>query len=415
MMLTYDQAHELIINSINPLPVVSLPLSELLGSFLAEPIIARFELPAFDNSAVDGYGVLVFDLLGASENSPVQLKIVGSLEAGDTFKKNGPAIKAGECIKILTGALVPDGVEAVVMKEYVSPEKPTDIAWFSKSDIDLGENIRRRGEEVREGVSVVPAHEKINPPIVGVLASFGYANFPVFKQPRIAILTTGNELIEPGANLSGNQIYNSNSYAIEAAIRALGIKEVIRLHARDTREDTIDKMNRAIDFADLIICTGGVSVGDKDLIKPVLEEDFKVETLLWRIAIKPGKPVYFGRKEKKYFFGLPGNPVSALVTFHLFVKPALQKLQGVADPAPIKYDAHLKRKLKKKPGRLEFVRGIQRRNKDDTLIVEPTKGQDSHMLSGLALANCLIHFAKDLEVMEENSLVQVENLKWQDY
>lgn len=414
-MLTYKQAYDLIINSINPLPVVSLPLTELQGYFLAEKIIAPFQLPIFDNSAVDGYGVIAADLKKASPDNPVKLIQVGALEAGDRSSK-APAIQSGQCIKILTGALVPPGVEAVVMKEYCRQEKSSDIGSFFRG-VEIGENVRRKGEEVKTGECVVPAHTRITPPIVGVLASFGFEKFPVFKQPRIAILTTGNELIEPGNPLAGNQIYNSNSFAIEAACRALGIKDLIKLHALDTREDTINKLQTAIDSADLIICTGGVSVGDKDLIKPVLEEDFKIETILWRIAIKPGKPVYFGRNQKtnKYFFGLPGNPVSALVTFHLFVKSALMKMQGVPEPKRTIRQGRIKNKIKKKSGRMEFVRGIQESTQDGNLVVQPTKGQDSHMLSGLATANCLIHFGIDEEVLDADCQIQVQDLSWESY
>lgn len=413
-MLSYAEAHKLIVNSIQPLNAVNRPLHEILNHVLSESVIAPFESPQFDNSAVDGFGVLIEDLKSADSTNPVELKLVGSLAAGTSTDGNRCPIDSGECIKILTGAPVPAGVEAVIMKEYTSFEKRTDIGLFSKSVV-AGENIRRRGEELKAGDCVVSANTIVNPPIVGIIASLGYEKFNVYRQPRIAILTTGDELVQPGKTLAQNQIYNSNSFAIEAACQSLGLKEAIKLHCNDTREDTIEKLEQAIKFADVIICTGGVSVGDRDLVKPVLEEDFKVNTILWRIAIKPGKPVYFGRKENKYFFGLPGNPVSALVTFHLFVKPALCKLQGLSPLGPSVHTAKLERKIKKKAGRMEFVRGIQKRTKDDTLRVEPTRGQESHMLSGLAFANCLIHFDIEEETLEENSQVEVQNLNWQSY
>ncbi|MDX2106574.1 MAG: molybdopterin molybdotransferase MoeA [Candidatus Melainabacteria bacterium] len=413
-MLSYIEARNLIISSLNTLEAINLPISESLHHTLAEPVIAPFEMPLFDNSAVDGYGVLVNDLINADLNNPIELKLIGSLEAGTKNFDAQPQIKLGECVKILTGAPVPPGVEAVIMKEYSAFEKRTDIGLFFKS-VSKGENIRKRGEELKKGDRVIPANSRINAPVVGVLASLGYANFKVIKQPRIAILTTGDELIEPGQNLARNQIFNSNSYAIEAACKSLGLSQIIKLHCNDTREDTIEKMTQAIEFADVIICTGGVSVGDRDLVKPVLEEDFKVETILWRIAIKPGKPVFFARKNEKYFFGLPGNPVSALVTFHLFVKPALMKLQGIAPCDPAQNRAILNKKIKKRAGRMEFVRGIQKRTKDDNLMVEPTRGQESHMLSGLAAADCLIHFDLEDEILDENTQVEIQKLDWQNY
>jgi len=413
-MLSYLEAYNLILDSIERLDAVSLPLTELLHHTLAESVIAPFELPLFDNSAVDGFGVLIEDLKQANSDSPIELKLVGSLEAGTKSDGNTCPISHGECIKILTGAPVPDGVQAVIMKEYSNFEKRTDIGSFFKS-VSSQENIRKRGEEFKKGDCVINALTRVNPPIVGVIASFGYEEFKVIRQPRIAILTTGDELIQPGQKLDINQIYNSNSFAIEAACKSLGLNDIIKLHCDDTRIDTIKKLQKAIDFADVIICTGGVSVGDRDLVKPVLEEDFEVETLLWRISIKPGKPVYFGRKQKKYFFGLPGNPVSALVTFHLFVKPSLLKLQGIAPARPSVHQAILSKKIKKKAGRMEFVRGIQKRTKDDTLMVEPTRGQESHMLSGLASANCLIHFELENEILEENSPVKIQKLDWKSY
>lgn len=413
-MLSYLEARKLIISSIETLDATDLSITETLHHTLAEPIIAPFEMPLFDNSAVDGYGVLVNDLISADSNNPIELNLIGSLEAGTKNLDTQPQIRSGECVKILTGAPVPAGVEAVIMKEYSSFEKRTDIGLFFKSVLK-GENIRKKGEELKKGDSVIPANTRINAPVVGLLASLGYANFKVIKQPRIAILTTGDELIEPGQNLETNQIFNSNSYAMEAACKSLGLSQIIKLHCNDTREDTIDMMTKAIEFADVIICTGGVSVGDRDLVKPVLEDDFKVETVLWRIAIKPGKPVYFARKNEKYFFGLPGNPVSALVTFHLFVKPALMKLQGITPCDPAQNKAFLSKKIKKKAGRMEFVRGIQKRTKDDNLMVEPTRGQESHMLSGLAAADCLIHFDLEDEILDENSQVEIQKLDWQNY
>lgn len=412
-MLSYLEARNLILGSLKKLDVVELPISETLNHTLAEPVISPFELPLFDNSAVDGFGVLVNDLRNADSENPIALRLIGSLEAG-AKSTNHSQIKHGECIKILTGAPVPAGVEAVVMKEYSEFEKQSDLGLFTRSVVP-NENIRKRGEELKKGDCVIEANTQVTPPVVGVLASLGYASFSVIRQPRIAILTTGDELVQPGEKLLPNQIFNSNSYAIEAACKSLGLKETIKLHCNDTREDTIEKMTEAIDFADIIICTGGVSVGDRDLVKPVLEDDFKVETILWKIAIKPGKPVYFARKQEKYFFGLPGNPVSAMVTFHLFVKPALLKLQGITPNEPSLTKAILSRKIKKKAGRMEFVRGIQKRTKDDTLVVEPTRGQESHMLSGLASANCLIHFNLEDELLDENSKVEIQKLNWQKY
>jgi molybdopterin molybdotransferase len=416
-MLTYDEALQKVLSTVPVLPTEDVELESLCDRFLAQPLKAAFDLPRFDNSAVDGFGVLPDDIRDASEDKPVELSLVGTIQAGDSG--DVAALKKGETIKILTGATVPPSVEAVVMREFCD-EQNGKVAF--KTSASASENIRRRGDEVKQGQEVLPAGIRVSPPIVGMIASFGHERFPVYQQPRVIVVVTGDELVKPGGSLGDGQIFESNSFALAAAVKALGLPKCNTIHARDDRQATKDAFARAIEQADVIISAGGVSVGEHDYVKVALEEDLQVKTVFWRIAIKPGKPVYFGfidRKiegedetRRKVIFGLPGNPVSALVTFNLFVKPALRRMQGDFEPAAAPWSANLESDLKKKPGRMDFVRGILSCSPAGVLNVLPTRGQDSHMLSGLAKANCLIRFPADSERITKAQCIRLERLDW---
>ncbi|HEY9678326.1 MAG TPA: gephyrin-like molybdotransferase Glp [Drouetiella sp.] len=410
-MISHSEAIRLILEQCSPLPQTRVRLESILGSYLSQPVIAKFAMPRFDNSAVDGFGVLCDDLKDASEANSIKLKLVGEIAAGspDDFK-----LQRGEVVKILTGGRVPASVEAVVMREYCEElDGQVEISAKAKPD----ENIRRAGGEFRPGEQVLPAGVRVNPAVVGLLATLGYSSFTAHAKPKVAIVTTGDELIQPGHQLGEGQIYDSNSFALPAALAALGIDEWFVHHARDTKKSTKQAFSFAVEQADVILSSGGVSVGDYDYVKPTLEE-MGVETIFWRIAVKPGKPVYFGtipqprKKQKKLVFGLPGNPVSVLVTFNEFVKPALLRLMGNETQSSKRVSATLTKSLKKAKGRLDLVRGILTLTGDGRMLVQPTIGQDSHMLSGLALADCLIHFGPDAESLTEGSTVTVDILNW---
>lgn len=421
-MLTYEQALKAILDNCQPLSSETVSLSNSLRRVIAAPIKANFDLPQFNNSAVDGFGVLVEDLISASPTSPVTLTIIGEMSAGADPSANASngRLNSGQCIRILTGAPVPGDVEAVVMKE-VCQQQEADQKQESQletivvsASTRIGENIRLQGEEIEAGATVLQPGTRITPPVLGLLATLGISELSVYRTPRVAVIATGDELIEPGLPLAEGQIYNSNSYALVAALNALGVTEVQRFHARDNRPETTKVLQEAFEFADIVISAGGVSVGEYDFIKEVCEEQ-GVDTIFWRIAIKPGKPVYFGinRRSKpgQLVFGLPGNPVSALVTFNLFVKPALARLQG-GSITKRHFQAKAARHLKKKAGRLDFVRGKLSIANSGEITAMPTIGQESHMLSGLAKADCLLHFAQELEFLPEGGNLTVELLDW---
>lgn len=413
-MLTYQEALALVLSTCQEISPQEekVALSAAANRVLSEPLKAPFDLPRFNNSAVDGFGVLVEDLLQATEEDPKVLTLTGAVAAGDKSEilENGH-LSSGTCIKILTGAPVPDSVEAVVMREYCQ-ENGQSIAVCTRTKI--GENIRMTGEELEEGTVVLKPGTKLTPPAIGLAATVGAHSMRCYKQPVISVVSTGDELVEPGHSLTLSQIYNSNSYAVIAALLGQDIQadKIRRLHTIDEEKCVEETLAEALNGSDVLITLGGVSMGDKDFVKSTLEK-MGAKTVFWRAKIKPGKPIYFAVLDKKIIFGLPGNPVSALVTFHLFVKPALRLLQGIAGDAPQRLvRARLSASLKKKSGRLDFVRVILTRDEKGLLHAAPTVGQDSHMLTGLLSAGGLLHFDEELEYLPEGAEVLVELVDW---
>lgn len=403
-MILYEEARESVVDHATKLGTETLRLNRLLGRYLAEPIIAQTDIPLFDNSAVDGFGVRLQDVANASENNPAKLSFAGTISAGDP---GDISFSQGETIKILTGATVPHDVEAVVMREFCEEQNGHVLV---KQPAQASENIRRRGDEFAHGQTVLHPGTRITPAVLGLIATLGYERATVFRKPRVAVMVTGNELLSPGMELTPGKIYDSNSYALRAALVSHGVEKVSVLHTSDELESTKATIQQALAKSDIVITTGGVSVGDFDFVKDACEQ-LGFQTIFWKIALKPGKPVYFGKLGNKLIFGLPGNPVSVLVTFHQLVKPALLKMMGAESTNTKLIPARLAKPLKKKAGRMEFVRGVVK-TEDNQLVVHPTIGQDSHMLGGLAQANCLIYFAKDSETLQAGDQVQVELLEW---
>lgn len=407
-MITYEEALQTILSHVALMPTKRLPLEALPGFVIAEPVIANFDMPLFDNSAVDGFGVRSSETQLASETSPCELTLQATIQAGD---ESTHTLNSGSAIKILTGAPVPSSVDAVIMKEFTEERNGSVLI---KLPATPGMSIRRRGEEFRAGQKVLEGGILANASVIGLLATLGYSSFPVYKKPHLSVISTGNELVQPGKTLKPGQIYDSNSFALSAALNSLGLLGVEKLHADDNPDSTRKALKKAIQSSDVVISCGGVSVGDYDFVKDIAEE-IGIKTVFWKIAIKPGKPVYFGivddaKSPRKLIFGLPGNPVSALVTFHQLVKPALMKMMGLTYK-PLRLPATLTQPLKKQAGRMEFVRGMLA-NENGQLLVSPAKGQDSHMMGGIAAADCLIYFPLESQTLAAGELVTVEQLSW---
>jgi molybdopterin molybdotransferase len=406
-MIPFAEARAIVLAHAAPLSTEEVPLTHLLGRYLAEPVAASFDMPLFDNSAMDGYGVKVADVAEASEERPARLTLHGLVRAGDTVT---PELPAGAAVKLLTGAMIPPGVEAVVMSEFTEEREGVVLV---NSLVKPGENIRQKGEEYREGDIALPAGVRVTPPVAGLLATFGYTSARVYARPRVAVVVTGSELVAPGEPREEFQIYDSNSAALDGALAALGITERVVTRVRDEAEPLKLALAAALASADVVLAAGGVSVGEYDLVKDVCGE-LGVETRFWQVKMKPAKPMYFGiyAEGGKSVFGLPGNPVAVLVAFHEFVKPALLKLMGAAEVGPWLVPAVACRKLKKKRGRMEFVRGFAWAE-EGRLCVKATAGQGSHMLGGMAAANCLIHLPPEVETVAEGERVEIEFISWE--
>ncbi len=407
-MISYDEALATVLAQAEPLGTERVPLEALAGRFLAEPVAAAFDFPIFDNSAMDGFGVRVADVRDATPEAPARLRLLGEVRAGDAGEGD---LAPGTATRILTGAPVPPGVEAVVMRERCE-ERGGEVLVAQAAR--PGENIRRRGEEFRAGDAALPAGARATPPVVGLLATFGCASAVVCRRPRVAVLVTGSELTTPGEPLRPGHIYDSNSPMLSAALAGLGIEEARVQRVPDDLASTTRHMAQALEWADLLLTVGGVSVGDYDFVKDACGA-LGIETLYWQVAIKPGKPNYFGvhpsGRGRQMVFGLPGNPVAAALSFTQLVRPALLKMMGAREVLAPRAPAVLTADLRKKPGRLEFVRGVAR-EEGGRLVVTPTAGQESHMLGGIAPANCLLPFAADQAFLAAGTPVVIEWVQW---
>ncbi len=408
-MIPYDEALSIILANSSPIGIKSLGLAKTTGYVLAKDILTKHNIPFFDNSSVDGFGIRTSDLVNSSPESPAKLRLIGTIQAGDL-----PSIRLlpGTTIKILTGAKIPDSVEAIVMKEYA---KESGSYVYLYKVADKWENIRREGEEFRMGSRVISQGTLITPPVIGLLATLGYNKCSVYLKPKVSIIVTGSELVKPGKKLPKGKIYESNSYALVSAFNELGIYDLNVVTVKDDKKLIKKHLKKALRSSDVIVTVGGISVGDYDFVKNIVSS-LGVKTLFTKVAIKPAKPNYFGtitdkKRFKKLVFGLPGNPVSALISFQQLIKPAILKIMGTKSLIPFKTKAVLTETLSKKPGRLEFVRGVLEQKNDD-LLVQPTKGQGSHMLSGIANANCLIYFPKEQKSLAKGEKVNIELLDW---
>ncbi|WP_193166164.1 molybdopterin molybdotransferase MoeA [Microbulbifer hainanensis] len=355
----------------------TIPLAMAVGRILAEDVKSAVNLPPCNNSAMDGYALRMADA-----QTDGRLEIIGKSFAGAPFKGK---LWPGTCVRIMTGAAMPADADTVVMQENVDSD---GHSIRIRCDINQGDHVRRRGEDVIEGTVLAQAREQIAVPHIALLAAAGVGEVTVKRRPQIALFSTGDELRQPGEPLGNGDIYDSNRVALRAALEALDL-QILDLGILPDNKAAITKaLGQAAHAADAIITSGGVSVGEADYTREVMEEMGEID--LWKVAMKPGKPFAFGNIRGVPFFGLPGNPVSALVTFHQLVMPALMAMKGAEWSPPANLPAKLLSPLKKKPGRTDFQRGIFRNDTSGALVVEAVGAQGSHILSGLAAANCFV-------------------------
>ncbi len=380
-MLQLEQAIEKILGSLPAPDLRVVPLSQAAGCWLAAPVFSQADLPAFDNSSMDGYAVRGAETEGARPEAPVALRVAGRSVAGRPLEGE---LAPGTCARIFTGAAIPAGADAVVMQEDTAPDPAAAGRVLIQAPAHPGENVRRAGEDLRAGERLVGAGERLTAGALMALAAAGVAEATVGCAPRVALAATGSELLEPGQPLRPGMIYESARVGLAEMVRATGSLPVALPLTPDDAAATRRTLAEAFERAEIVISTGGVSVGETDLVKAAFTQ-LGGRTEFWRVDIKPGKPFLFGRLGEKRFFGLPGNPVSAAVTFFLLARPALLRLQGARDVRPRACVARLGEPLANPGDRRHFLRVALRGG-----LVFSAGLQASHGLRALAGADALL-------------------------
>ena len=402
-LLTVEQARQQIDQQLpEPGPAEQLGLKQSLGRITAADLHAPTDQPRHRVSAMDGYAVHSADL---SSINP--LNVVGTSWAGRPFPQ---ALRRGEAVRIFTGAVLPDSADSVLMQEQVE-RRGEQISV--PLDATPQAHIRHPGSDIKAGERLIAKGRKVTAADLGLLASHGISQLKVRPRLRIGYCSTGDELRPVGTALKAGEIYDSNRYSLYGLLAELPVIAYDLGVIGDRKSALIDTFQQASQQCDVIITTGGVSVGEADLVKPVLEQLGAVS--FWKIAMKPGKPLAFGTLGDALFFGLPGNPVSVAVTFAEIVQPALMTMIGAAPQQPLRFHVPCRTALPKVPGRQEFQRGALKREADGTLTVSRCGQQDSHRLSGLSQANCYIILPAECSGIEAGALVEVEPLdRWID-
>ncbi|RTR37366.1 molybdopterin molybdotransferase [Shewanella canadensis] len=391
-----DEAIALLLKQVNPVDDSEVvQLSHALGRVLAEDLASSIDLPPFNNSAMDGYAFRFDDLAGNES-----LTLIGQSFAGHPFEG---VPKANTCIRIMTGAPVPDGYDTVQMQEKVEAK---ENSIFIEAPKAKGANVRYRGEEVKTGGKVLVSGTQIGAAEMGVLATIGANQLRVTRQVKVAFFSTGDELRPVGTELAPGQIYDSNRYSIQGLLSRANVEWIDMGVIKDDPEAIRHAFRNASANADMVLTSGGVSVGDADYTKQILDEEGEVT--FWKLAIKPGKPFAFGHLGKAIFCGLPGNPVSSMVTFYKLVWPLLNKMQGLPQSKPLQLKAKLKGNLRKFPGRVEYQRGILSSNENGEAEVCITGGQGSGMLTSMSLANCFVILSQEQGNTADGTMVTVE-------
>ncbi len=380
-MLSVEAARQQMLDTI---PVLSTEKRNILNCFgyvLAEALYAAEDIPPFDNSAMDGYAVHASDVQGASKDNPVILTIVETIAAGYAPTK---PVQPGQAARIMTGAMMPHGADAVVMQEVTQQQNDT-VNIFE--DVDENRNVRFTGESVKRGERVMAPGKQLRPPEISMLASLNCNQVTVHRKPTVAIVSTGDELTPLGEQLTPGKIRDSNRYGIYAQVKEAGAIPIDIGIARDDEAETEQTFRAALAQADALITSGGVSVGEHDIVKNVLEKLGKIN--FWRVAMKPGKPQAYGIADGKPIFGLPGNPVSSLVVFELFVRPALLKMAGHSQLLRPTFKAALAENIVNRDGRVNYMRAILTEH-GGNYTAKTTGPQGSGILHSLVLANGLI-------------------------
>jgi len=396
--LMVSDALKNIYTAISPISESELvPIRDSLNRVLATDIVSTLNVPTATNSAMDGYAVHGDDIPGQETS---KLKVIGTAFAGSPYQGK---VKHGECIRIMTGAVMPDATDTVIIQEHV--ERTNDEILID-AETKSGSNVRQAGEDIANGDVVLKKGARIRSADIGVIASLGIGEIKVIRKIRVAFFSTGDELSSIGEKLKNGNIYDSNRYTLFGMLSELNVTIMDMGVIRDNREDLQQAFESAAAQADVIITTGGVSVGEADYVKEVLQETGTVN--FWKVAMKPGRPLAFGQIKDARFFGLPGNPVSVMVTFSQFVKPALRHLMAETETETFTMRVPCISKLRKRPGRVEYQRGILERDETNQWVVKKTGAQGSGILRSMSQANCFIILPMDGGTVEPGTIVEVQ-------
>ncbi|WP_443938478.1 molybdopterin molybdotransferase MoeA [Pedobacter sp. MW01-1-1] len=387
-MISVEEAKKLISENTEPLKAETLPLEKLLGHVLAQDIIAPIDIPAYKQSAMDGYAF-------AFEPLVKELTLVGEMAAGTD--KN-ISLAPGESSRIFTGAPLPTGADTVIMQEHVQVVDNKII--LNNPKLEKTSNVRPIGSEVSAGALAMQKGDLISPAALGFLAGIGITNALVYPFPKIGIILTGNELQAPGEELSFGKVYESNSYALKGALQKEGITQITCYWAMDSLQEITDTLQNALSKNDVILLTGGVSVGDYDFVLKAAE-NCSIHKVFHKVKQKPGKPLFFGTKNKQLIFGLPGNPSSVLSCFYNYVLPALKSISHQSNSTKI-LKATLQKNLKKAAGLTHFLKGFYQNG-----MVIPLDAQESYKLSSFAVANCLLILPQEQENAQQGDTIDI--------
>jgi molybdopterin molybdotransferase len=393
-LIEHPEAVRLVLESTHRLPAEDVPLVEAQGLALAEDVRARFDSPPFDNSAVDGYAVR-----NADAEAGRTFTVVDEAPAGRPARRS---VGEGEAIKIFTGGVIPEGADAVVMVENTS-------GWGEEFELKKaaspGQNVRGSGEDVREGDVILTAGTEVGPPEIALAATQGYGTLPVYRRPEVVVLSTGTELVEPGERgLEPGEIYDSNSFAVIAQAQEVGARARRVSAASDDAGTIRDAVGAALKTADVVVTSGGVSVGEKDLVKGTMLE-LGVEQIFWGVKFKPGKPLFFGVRQGASVFGLPGNPVSAMVCFELFVRPALVKMMGREDKGRPRIRVYFEEDVKNNFGRMHAMR-VSLEQTEKGWLARSVGAQGSGLVSSLTKADALALIGPESEGVRAGDFVE---------
>jgi len=400
-MISVEEALDNILLRIQSLGFEKVSLLESLGRVAGEDVDARRDLPPLDNSGMDGYAVRAIDIEKVSQDFPVRLEVIEDLPAGFISEKD---LRPGQAIRIMTGAPIPKGADTVVPVEET--QKDGSFVLIFKA-IPFREHIRKAGEDAKQGDRVISKGDILRPSEIGMLASIGRSSISVYQRPLAAILCTGEELVDVDEPLEGVKIVSSNSYTLAAQVKECGAIPVQLGIARDRKENVVGKLRQGL-RADVLITSAGISVGDYDYVKEALK-DLGMEMVFWRVAMKPGKPMAFGTIQGKPVFGLPGNPVSSMVSFEQFVRPSLLKMMGYRQIFRPAVDAILEEDIRKEPGRRHYIRAVVSL-RSAQYFVTTTGNQGSSILNSMVRANGLMVIPEDRELVRAGERVKVQLL-----